>query len=237
MLNVISERVQIVTVLGPSFEKYQSLYDEYGSSMDCTCSEIAIPYGAIVAVSPLLHPVCSSDFITNEWLWGLSFTSAASHPTDWFLKSASQFGLLAKLCNLTRSTVDDMLYQLKLRKVITSKLMSENEFYERLNVTIDATIQSTELHYRVMIETLKTLIQADQPFMIPDDQGSALSTNAKAVIKLVKNEYNNAVVPSVSYKLGHLKLMLFIACTLRLNYYWLVYLRFHHLGCIIHNLW
>ena len=213
----MSERIEKSSVQRPSFEKYKSLNEEYESSMECTCSEIATPYSAILSISPVLHSVCSSDFITKDWLWGLTFTAYATHPEDWSIKAVSQFRLLGKFCNLTKYIVDDMVNQLNLRKMITSKLMSEKELNERLNITIDAMIQSTEIHYRVMIVTLETLIQVDQPHIIPDALNSQLSTNTKLAVVMVPNEDYTAMVPSVSCRIDNVKQMLFITCMLRLN--------------------
>lgn len=215
----MGERIQTSSVQRPSFEKYKNFYDEYESNIECTCSAIVTPYSAILSISPVLHPICSSDFVTDDWLWGLTFTNGANHPEDWFRKSVSQFRLFMKLCNLTKSTVNDMLNQLNLRKVITSKLMSENEFYERLNVTIDAMIQSTEIHYRVIVETLKILLQVDQPFLVADSLTSMLSINTKLTVKMLENQYHNATIPSVSHRTVILNWILFIACMLRSNWY------------------
>ena len=91
-----------------------------------------------------------------------------------------------------------MVRQLNLQKIITSNLLSENEYYQRLNVTIDQLIQSTEIHYIVLIDTLQTLLQADQPFIISNGILDVLSINTKIEVQMLENEYRNATVPSVS---------------------------------------
>ena len=204
-MNIATNRVQIATVTSPSFERYNILYEEYQSNLECTCSQIAIRHSAILSVSPSLHSVCSSDFVTDDWIRALFFSHDAVHPEDWLPAAASQFRCLSNLCNLTKSTVDEMVYQLNLQKIITFNLLSENEFYQKLNDTINQMIQSTEIHYRVLINTLKSLIHADQPLVASNSFTSTRSINTR--LKIVsENEYNDGTVPMVSWRLINLSL-------------------------------
>ena len=61
---------------------FDQLYAEHGQALTCPCSTITIPYVNFVSNNVTIQPVCSSVFVTKEWIEGLYFANA-SHYESW----------------------------------------------------------------------------------------------------------------------------------------------------------
>ncbi|UJR19648.1 hypothetical protein I4U23_022782 [Adineta vaga] len=67
---------------------FDQLYAEHGQALTCPCSTITIPYINFVSNNVTMHPVCSSVFVTKEWIEGL-YVANASYYESWdFRKTA-----------------------------------------------------------------------------------------------------------------------------------------------------
>jgi hypothetical protein len=64
----LSSTTQVVTIMQLSLVTYEKLFNEQSVTLQCPCSKLSIPYGAFLNVTFVLHQVCSSNFISPEWL-------------------------------------------------------------------------------------------------------------------------------------------------------------------------
>lgn len=149
----------------PPLNTYQKLQDEYSKTLKCPCSNIIIPYERFITVSPILHQVCSSDFIDDRWLLILQQSTNPYMPTDWRNLAASQFSLLLELCQLTNNTIDDAVHRFLLQSFITSSVLTEINLNIQLNATFNQFFQSTTAYFGFLVDTARLLLQVDQPFM------------------------------------------------------------------------
>ncbi|UJR19439.1 hypothetical protein I4U23_022569 [Adineta vaga] len=65
-------RTQIFIIKKPSQKTFESLYSKYSDTMKCLCKQISIPYDNFISLSPKYHPICSSLFLSPEWVSSLS---------------------------------------------------------------------------------------------------------------------------------------------------------------------
>ena len=61
-----SEQIEIEW---PSLTEYES----YPSDTLCSCTEYSLPYSTFLSSDPSFHPICSSTFVSDEWISALYF--------------------------------------------------------------------------------------------------------------------------------------------------------------------
>lgn len=147
-ISYTATRVQVITntVHTPSLTKYLDLYySPYSTTLTCPCSSITINHKNFIQVNYTLHPVCSSEYILNKSFRESLFVNGFSNRTDYQMiwpmdvrKSFTPYlSLLASLCSLSTSTLDDAINQFAMQSIITSEIISPNaldfEILSRLN--------------------------------------------------------------------------------------------------------
>ncbi|CAF4043734.1 unnamed protein product [Adineta steineri] len=108
---------QLITVEinKPTYSIYQSLSLNYSQSLQCFCSNISIPYQSFLTIKPRFHNLCSSQFVSQDWinyLYGDGDLVYRYSFTDFRASAVGQFQLLASLCEISQETVNDSLVQL-----------------------------------------------------------------------------------------------------------------------------
>ena len=84
-------RTTIVTVKTPSMAKYRQLQAKYPDALNCPCATVTIPYEAFASVEFSLHEICSSIFVTDEWIAALHTPDANRYlPTDFRSTGSAQ---------------------------------------------------------------------------------------------------------------------------------------------------
>ena len=111
---IIRQKTNVVIVESPSVSKYQELYAQYPLTLKCPCSHTVIKYNKIISqIEPHYHQICSSVFITSEWLDSLavemSFGTMHLDVQDYRTLIRVQFQALAQLCSLTQTTINTSL--------------------------------------------------------------------------------------------------------------------------------
>lgn len=76
------------TQMNVSVEMYKDLIKRYGESVSCPCSQINIPQKSFTSIRIEFHPVCSSIFVTEEWINALYLVDASGFDTLDFRQTA-----------------------------------------------------------------------------------------------------------------------------------------------------
>ena len=151
---------------------------------------MTIPYREFLSLSPILHQICSSDFVSQRWISIMKSSGTRWVPFDWRNKAPFQFQLLSDLCQSTNKTIDDAVRRFNEQSFITSSVLNEIDFNIQLNATLEQFFQSTVINFGVFTDTVRLLMQVDQYYM-----GSAGDFagdfDTKPIIKIVTNELNN----------------------------------------------
>ncbi|CAF1056477.1 unnamed protein product [Adineta steineri] len=185
-----------MTLSNPSLNTYKHLYDLYQDTLKCPCSNMVMPYHTIVSMSPTFHQVCSSSFVTDTWISAASSDAYAGNPNDWRLIAGLQFRLLSSLCKLAEETINDAINYFIAQSFITSNLLNDDEFNAQLNETLSQLIESTNIHHKNVINTIKLFMEVDQPF--GGVYGDVYqSTNARLWLNYYTNETNESQFPQV----------------------------------------
>ncbi|CAF0999681.1 unnamed protein product [Adineta steineri] len=182
---------QTITIIDryPSLNAYNELQIMYTNTVKCPCSKMTIPYRTFISIFPVLHQVCSSDFITDRWISILNQSITNGISIDWRNRAFSQAQLLSNLCQLANETINDAINRFLSQYFITSSVLTENEFDEQINSTFNQFFQTTTVYFGLLVQTVRLLMQVDQPFMGPMQVDTELSSNL--ITNNVKNTINN----------------------------------------------
>lgn len=97
-----------IQINNPSLDTYQQLLHTYPDTLVCPCSQLSIPYSTFVTLIPHLDPVCSSDFISDQWLDYLYYDDASFYvPYDIRSVGNAQFQLLRTLCQSSFQAINN----------------------------------------------------------------------------------------------------------------------------------
>ncbi|CAF4486514.1 unnamed protein product, partial [Didymodactylos carnosus] len=155
-------RTQTITVKSLTLKEYTKLLKQYPQTLSCPCTQITIPYGQFIKLSPKYHQICSSQFIMDQWF---QFIIESRPPIDQILLSDFRylgpysFRLLNKFCKLSLEIVENELIafysQTYLSSLVTinetlqfqsQSLIKQfqstikNKFYELLQLILDTTL-------------------------------------------------------------------------------------------------
>jgi len=179
LYSTLSERRIVKTVLSPSLSTYQQL--QTIPDLQCSCSRLSIPYSSFFSfVRPTLHEVCSSDFITQNWI-SFMFTpnidqylsdSIVYNKTPYFrlpryssadFRSAAtfQFQLLADFCQLMNSTISNSIQQLETQYFINNFLLSETNFNNQINSLFDQLKQTIATSFTTDLRLIRSYIHTN----------------------------------------------------------------------------
>ena len=151
-------RIESVTIRNLSAENYESLYQNYPMVLHCPCSQVAIPYGSFVSLSPTYHPVCSSLFISPEWINSIVGTvnlNFAYSYIDFHVVGQAFFTTVATLCSLSQGTLSDAWYIFNHSTIISTELLSNKELLARTNFLLDQFESNTKAEFKRLLSLIR----------------------------------------------------------------------------------
>ncbi|CAF1356663.1 unnamed protein product [Adineta steineri] len=169
LITWLSTKLDTVKVWNPSLFDYNNLERLNSNTLICPCSTTLIPYHTFISLSPSLHQVCSSDFVSDRWISVLKNSIYSKMiltfdlVTDWRHRGSSQFQLLSNLCQLANRTIESAIHRFIYQSFAVSNLLSEDNFNAYFNRTFTQLLQSTTSYFSVLVETERLLLQVDQP--------------------------------------------------------------------------
>ena len=130
-----------------SYEKFQLLSIQYPTSLRCPCQNVSIPQNTFINLEPRFHQICSSDFISKDWLNLMNSIGFHQVSNDFSFTGGLFFQTLQSFCRLANQTINNALKIFYHTDFIIAQALTESMF----NVQIDALIQQfqslTKLNY------------------------------------------------------------------------------------------
>ena len=126
--------IKTVTVKTPSLERHQQLDLKYSETLTCPCTDISISYDKFLHISYQLHEVCSSDFVTDDWLkylYGLGKERLLSD-VDFRVTGFYAFQALRLLCQLANTTISNGLIRFFESEFISTNLIPSKVFQSQV---------------------------------------------------------------------------------------------------------
>ncbi|CAF1189593.1 unnamed protein product [Adineta steineri] len=181
---IIVEKSEIVE--SPCLSKYQSLQSKYGnSSVTCFCTTVSVPYQTFLRIEPIFHSLCSSQFVSSEWIDYLINASQFSSPKHDFRQIGPRiFQFLSGFCQLAKDEMtSNSLPKFYSQKFISALVESEDVFkvkaYEMINAFKSAAAKELASTFDIILLTTST------NKLISNIYTSAYSKRRRAKQKLV----------------------------------------------------
>ena len=144
--SLATRKNQTFEVMKPSLARYQTLQQDFPNSLKCSCSHVSIEYATFLTVRPSFHPICSSAFVSKDWLWYVYGDGRfyRRYPrTDFRYSAIGQFQLIVSLCHLSQDVVNDFLLRLMNTDLINTQLLALDAFDNRIRATMNVSLSAT----------------------------------------------------------------------------------------------
>ncbi|CAF1056494.1 unnamed protein product [Adineta steineri] len=154
----MSLQTRTVTISSITPSLFDQLRREHGETLSCPCSKINIPYDEFVTNNVSFHPLCSSLFVSQQWIQALYlFDSSIYLPMDFRATGSAQFGLLADFCSLSENIVLQFLADLSSYQLVTVQLLPEYQLQAEVNATIQQLRNSTSVQLNSSLSYLREM--------------------------------------------------------------------------------
>lgn len=127
VFNALGTQPEVITILNPSEADYTDFLKIYGNSSLCPCNRVNIPYDNFTLTTVKYHPVCSSVFVSNDWinyLFNPKFTSI--YQGDFRALANNYFQLLATFCSYANRSINDALNNFHSQTLLTPDVLLPN---------------------------------------------------------------------------------------------------------------
>ncbi|CAF4372570.1 unnamed protein product [Didymodactylos carnosus] len=152
-------RTLTVSIESPSLEQYIQLYRKYPQTLTCQCSATGVLYEKFIQLSVTrYHQLCSSQFITDDWIQYLNSEPADQlYLRDFRRIGGYSFQLLSRLCLISNQTINDELLVFQSTALITLSLMPNTTFQLQTQSFIKQfQLSTTQTFVRTLNFTQKT---------------------------------------------------------------------------------
>ena len=85
---LVSPNSRTVTVSKINPTIFDELSAEYGETLSCPCSTITIPYENFISNEITFHSICSSIFVSEQWIKSMYFWNASQYGINDFRTTA-----------------------------------------------------------------------------------------------------------------------------------------------------
>ncbi|CAF3731788.1 unnamed protein product [Adineta steineri] len=161
---------------------FDRLYSKYNETLSCPCSITSISYKNFVSNTIKLHPVCSSRFVSEEWIHALYLSNASRYGvSDFRTTASSQFEILSSFCSLAQDIVDHTKNDVGSEEFVTIDLLSDEQVQHEVDVIIESFKNSASARMIMFLDYFRSTIRGN--YLI-----SALNTNL-----IVEIPYNFSV--------------------------------------------
>ncbi|CAF1203034.1 unnamed protein product [Adineta ricciae] len=191
VMSITKTQARTMIIFELTLSRFGQLHQDHKETLSCPCSNATMSLGNFVNNSVTLHPLCSSAFVTKQWIEALYSSVANRYLLNDFRKIASyQFSILADLCSLAKTTITWSVADIDRYELATTHLHTLEQIQSKVQTIVDYFKNSTSIQATSFLNYLKTLGKAN--FLI-----SALNTNA--LLKITKRDYGYSVTLEETY--------------------------------------
>ena len=138
--NASRTEVRTFEIHNPSSAAFEQIHRKYPSSLQCPCTRLAVPYRSFVSINPQFYPVCSSRYISWDWLYVVLGTYSYGDfrlSTDYLLGTQYIFSAMLSVCSLADTTLSNAWRLFGDSSLVTSRIVSNAELMQRTQLALD----------------------------------------------------------------------------------------------------
>ncbi|CAF4869060.1 unnamed protein product [Rotaria sp. Silwood1] len=161
LFSAFKPKTVIAQIIKPSLSNYKDLLKDHSYSLQCSCSQISIPYETFLYIEPRFHDLCSSQFISDEWIhyiYGEGNLSRRFSFDDYRYTAPGQFISLSSLCKLSQEKVNHTLSQFLTSYFMNSQLLPENVLIEQIEITLNRLQLTTSKSFINLFNLIREII-------------------------------------------------------------------------------
>ncbi|UJR18938.1 hypothetical protein I4U23_022068 [Adineta vaga] len=155
--------MKTIKILTPSYIDYLQLYSTHSQTLSCPCQTISINYEKIVYIDYTLHQLCSSIFVSDQWIDYLN-TASRGIEVDYQVFPAIgtySFQALRGFCQLINQTILGGLVRFNSNQYISGSVISKDLFQSQISASIDHFKSSMIKDFLVFLNTIRRTTQAN----------------------------------------------------------------------------
>ncbi|CAF0767800.1 unnamed protein product [Adineta steineri] len=163
--NLLIDVTKVSIVNSPDLAQYLDLYSKYPQTLTCPCADITIKYGKFLEINYRLHQLCSSIFVTNDWIAYLAqnHVLTTQYVDGFFELGTYMFQALKTFCESSNKTISDGLSQFYVNEYTSLTVISKQLFQYQSQILMDQFKSSTQNTFLSLLQTLRDTTQANTP--------------------------------------------------------------------------
>ncbi|CAF1125518.1 unnamed protein product [Adineta steineri] len=190
---LIEEGVHRITILKPTENQYKHFQEIYSNKSICPCSSITMTYSNFITIQPYYHQVCSSDFVSSQWIqYSISnIKNSTYYFADYAINSQSQFQLLTMLCQQAQQIVDNGIETFLQTQYVSSQIDSQDLFQSKINLLITDWRSTILNRYLRPINIIRTISQGNLLMNFGLNNHFSVTNSTYTNTKIILNKYSN----------------------------------------------
>ena len=168
VLTSINPQIIRVTVESPSSKDFIELHEQYPKTLHCPCSQTTIDYQDICRIEPQYHEVCSSEFVSSNWI-NIQFRQSSKTillTNDIRYQSEFHFQLLSTVCHMVNQIVEDSRRSFYQTKFVTNEALSPQSFQTQVDSIVAEFKTMLPASFQRVIQLIKANSEINQ-FITP----------------------------------------------------------------------
>ncbi|CAF1150669.1 unnamed protein product [Adineta ricciae] len=141
LYNEIQPRILRNILTNPTYNVYEKLLSTHDDTLRCPCSSISSTYEQFVTAQPIFHPICTSQFVLDEWRVNLTNNLASDLSTyskrDYRRFLSSHLQLLSGLCSRSMKSVNNSIDQLLSSYFVSNQLLPSKKLQTNIDLLVN----------------------------------------------------------------------------------------------------
>ncbi|CAF1661409.1 unnamed protein product, partial [Adineta ricciae] len=156
LITSLQSNLNTITMKNPTEDEYNKLQLKNFDHFQCPCAQISNTYDEFVTIIPEYHEICSSDFLSENWINYLFYENTSYYfQLDFRHSASSRFQLLRTLCQLAQQSITDHLNEYYSYEFITNELLSSNVFHLQIDSFLSVFQQTFPSSFRNLLKLIR----------------------------------------------------------------------------------
>ncbi|CAF2773787.1 unnamed protein product [Rotaria sp. Silwood2] len=160
-----------MTIRNPSEKKFKDIYDKYPNTLTCPCSYTSPQYSEFANFQVIIHEVCNSVFISQQWINEIYNVNVSFIPSNDIRTVLSSFWQLVRsFCSIINVSLDDAFSEFHSNNLLSLSAQSQQLLETKIKATLDFVINSAIINLKKNLAITCETISINEPI-------SSLATN------------------------------------------------------------
>ncbi|CAF1576804.1 unnamed protein product, partial [Adineta steineri] len=152
-----------IDISSPTIAQYSQLYSTYPQTLSCACTDISIDYDKFLQVNYTLHQICTSTFITDEWIGYLynARPTGTLNSDDFRNAGLFIFQALNAFCQLSTQTISNQLTQFYSSQYVSASVTPLEVFQTQTQAFVSQFTSSVTKDFILSLSTIRKTTQSN----------------------------------------------------------------------------